>query len=1465
MTNSWNTKKGAVTRRPSCGGAVLWCLYATLLTLAAVAFVSPAPAQAQTSIGLVSTLGGGFNKRAQATNDEAQAFTTGTNPNGYKLTSVEVQLGGTGNTPCSYDASVWSDSGGTPNTRLAGLTTPSISGMGVKLPVFSATGNGIDLDPSQSYAIVIRPSSGNAADCSGARLTNSDSEAGAAGWSVNDSGRFKQPAGSWTTDSAVLLMRVNGYAIPNTAPTASDNAVTTVQDTAYSFGAADFNFSDTDTGASLSKVSIETLPASGKGTLKLDTADVTAGQEVSRADIDAGKLTYTPPSGESGDSFASFTFKVSDGTDFSTTANTMTINVTPPPLVLTFSVAPTTIPENAGMATVTVSTGAGPTSSTDQTITLTLAGTATKGTDYSIASESLTLLANSTSVTTTITATNDGADDDNETILISASVSVSGTATPIGSQQTVTISQTAPTLSVSLSADAIAEAAGTSTVTVTASGSTFSTDQTIALVLSGTATKTADYTISPESLTLTLLAGATSVTATVTAVQDNIDDDAETVLITASHNNVTFGTQQTVTITDDDDAPTLSVSLSPAAIAEAAGTSTVTVTASGSTFSTDQTIALVLSGTATKTADYTISPESLTLTLLAGATSVTATVTAVQDNIDDDAETVLITASHNNVTFGTQQTVTITDDDDAPTLTVGVSSTAIAEAAGSSTVTVSTGGTTFATDQTIALALAGTATKTADYNISAESLTLLAGATSVTATVTAVDDLLDDDAETVLITASHNSVTFGTQQTVTITDDDGAPMLTVSASPATIAEAAGTSTVTVTASGSTFTTNQTIALALAGTATKTADYNISAESLTLLAGATSVTATVTAVQDSSDEPDETVLITASVGGSTIGTQQTVTIRDDDDAPTLSVTVNPDAIAEAAGTSTVTVTATGTTFTNQTIALALAGTATKTADYNISAESLTLLAGETSVTATVTAVQDSSDEPDETVLITASVGGSTIGTQQTVTIRDDDDAPTLTVRVDPATIAEAAGTSTVTVTASGSTFTTNQTIALALAGTATKTADYNISAESLTLTAGATSVTATVTAVDDLLDDDAETVVITASHNSINIGTQQTVTITDDDNTRIVSIAGTDANESAGNMVFTISVSETSPGPVSVGWAAAAGEGDSAEPEDFTASSGTATIVASQTSTTVSVPIVNDMIHEAAETIRVNLGTVSATGVTVALGPASDRFAEASILNDDPPPSPTISVDNASIAEAGGQAVVTIGTGSGSTFESDMEYVLTLSGAGTRMDYTIGQTTLTLSAGVGDEPSMVTTTLTAIQDRIDEPNEAIVLTAAVGSVTVTVTDDDDAPVPTFTVDEASIDEAAGSATLTVSTGSGSTFEQAQTIVLSLGALGTATEVHDFNIQSKTLTLPAGVGTAPSSITTTVTAVQDKIDEPNETILIDAKRGTGGSAPAVGSQLTVTVTDDDAEPLLTFTTNNANIAEEPGRPR
>ena len=110
----------------------------------------------------------------------------------------------------------------------------------------------------------------------------------------------------------------------NTAPTALDALVTTNEDTAYTFGAADFNFDDTDTGDALASVTVVTLPA--EGALELDGTAVTTGQSVPAADI--GKLVFTPAPNGNGDAYASFTFRVHDGTDESAASYVMTVNVT---------------------------------------------------------------------------------------------------------------------------------------------------------------------------------------------------------------------------------------------------------------------------------------------------------------------------------------------------------------------------------------------------------------------------------------------------------------------------------------------------------------------------------------------------------------------------------------------------------------------------------------------------------------------------------------------------------------------------------------------------------------------------------------------------------------------------------------------------------------------------------------------------------------------------------------------------------------------------------------------------------------------------------------------------------------------------------------------------------------------------------------------------------------------------------
>ena len=117
----------------------------------------------------------------------------------------------------------------------------------------------------------------------------------------------------------------------NTVPMGADGEVSATEDTDYAFAAADFNFSDSDTGDALASVKIATLPGSGKGKLALDGAAVVSTalpKRVTRAELDAGKLKYSPPANENGDDYASFTFKVSDGAAESASSYTMTVDVT---------------------------------------------------------------------------------------------------------------------------------------------------------------------------------------------------------------------------------------------------------------------------------------------------------------------------------------------------------------------------------------------------------------------------------------------------------------------------------------------------------------------------------------------------------------------------------------------------------------------------------------------------------------------------------------------------------------------------------------------------------------------------------------------------------------------------------------------------------------------------------------------------------------------------------------------------------------------------------------------------------------------------------------------------------------------------------------------------------------------------------------------------------------------------------
>ena len=171
-------------------------------------------------------------------------------------------------------------------------------------------------------------------------------------------------------------------------------------------------------------------------------------------------------------------------------------------------------------------------------------------------------------------------------------------------------------------------------------------------------------------------------------MDDNYDDDAETIIVTASSGGDDIGSQ-TITITDDDDPPAFSLILSDSTPSEAgAETSMLTVSlGSGSVFEFSESVSFELSGTAMEKKDYDVDMQEVTIE--GGENMVSTTLTVVDDNYDDDAETVVIDLVYDGTTVATG-TITITDDDDAPVLSVAVNNACIAEAAGVSTLTVST-------------------------------------------------------------------------------------------------------------------------------------------------------------------------------------------------------------------------------------------------------------------------------------------------------------------------------------------------------------------------------------------------------------------------------------------------------------------------------------------------------------------------------------------------------------------------------------------------------------------------------------------------------------------------------------------------------------------------------------------------------------------------------------------------------
>ena len=236
-----------------------------------------------------------------------------------------------------------------------------------------------------------------------------------------------------TVSSSAASVSFNITAV-NDKPTASSFTTSTIyENTTYAFATANFGYSDDD-GDPLDHVRITAVPSNGTLWLDSDGSGTVNGGEsalsnnvtVSKADLDAGKLKYLNTNGTS----SSFTFDVSDGTDYSTSTYTATLTVTPEPTV-TLSLDPSSsISENAGSTSVKATLS----NTFNKTVSVNLlkSGT-TSGTDYSLSSTTISITTGNTTGTATITGVNDDLDENNETVIIDISSVTNGTES--GTQQ----------------------------------------------------------------------------------------------------------------------------------------------------------------------------------------------------------------------------------------------------------------------------------------------------------------------------------------------------------------------------------------------------------------------------------------------------------------------------------------------------------------------------------------------------------------------------------------------------------------------------------------------------------------------------------------------------------------------------------------------------------------------------------------------------------------------------------------------------------------------------------------------------------------------------------------------------------------------------------------------------------------------------------------------------------------------
>jgi hypothetical protein len=302
-------------------------------------------------------------------------------------------------------------------------------------------------------------------------------------------------------------------------------------------------------------------------------------------------------------------------------------------------------------------------------------------------------------------------------------------------------------------------------------------------------------------------------------------------------------------------------------------------------------------GTAASGVDYGAVNEELTIGH--GATTRAFLISIVDDTVDEPDETIVLTLSNpNNAQIGAiYQTVLTIVDNDAPApppeVRFSAATYSVEESAGSATITVLLSAPSDRTASVDYVTAVGSASAGSDYLGAEGTLTFHPGETSRAFTVSIIDDALDEGEETVALTLRNPvNAQLGAPQhaaLIIVDNDEPAPFPEVRFESATysVGEGAGTAAITVVLSAESGRAVSVDYAVSGGTADVGIDYSAAQGTLVFAAGTIQRTFSVTVIDDSADEEDETVgLALSSPTYAVLGTpsEAVLAIIDDDTTP-----------------------------------------------------------------------------------------------------------------------------------------------------------------------------------------------------------------------------------------------------------------------------------------------------------------------------------------------------------------------------------------------------------------------------------------------------------------------------------------------------------------------------------------------------------------------------------------------------